>query len=53
MHRYSFNADMRSVAKRLADSEAGVAQLGERLNRNQEVGGSKPSASSKHSGGSN
>ena len=47
-HRmFLLDADLRAVHARLAKEFAGVAQMEERLIRNQEVAGSKPAASSK------
>jgi hypothetical protein len=47
MHGYDFDADMKSVHKRLAKRHGVIAQLGERVVRNDEAEGSIPSGSTK------
>ena len=48
MHKYSFDADMKNVHARLARGFNGaIAQMGERVVRNDEAEGSIPSGSTK------
>ena len=47
MHKYEFDADIKSVHKRLDERSGAIAQMGERVLRKDEAEGSIPSGSTK------